>query len=388
MQNQKGILQKTAVLGISLMLTSSQAINGVIPQMREALHISQSQTELLGTAPSVTVIIFILLSSYVAAKLEMKKTIIIGLLLAGIGGILPVFASSFPMVLISRIILGAGLGLYNPLAVSYISALYTEDTRASLLGMRNSMEAIGQTVLIFLAGILVNISWTASFAVYALAFPIALVFAWKVPAVTVEKKESSSKEKMNPAVYALVAFAILLVMNSIAISVRFSSIATEINGSAFNASNYLALMPILGIIAGFVFGSVHKLFGKATMYLSVSFFIAANLLIAMSSKNMLPLLLGLFLSSIPGSWCFPFIFSNLDKITTKNTVNFATSLIFIGCNIGNFIAPITMSFTQTITGSKELTAPFYVFAILFVVVLAVTIGATRKQNNDPVKESI
>jgi predicted MFS family arabinose efflux permease len=177
-------------------------------------------------------------------------------------------------------------------------------------------------------------------------------------------------------------------MNSIAISVRFSSIATEINGSAFNASNYLALMPILGIIAGFVFGSVHKLFGKATMYLGVSFFIAANLLIAMSSKNMLPLLLGLFLSSIPGSWCFPFIFSNLDKITTKNTVNFATSLIFIGCNIGNFIAPITMSFTQTITGSKELTAPFYVFAILFVVVLAVTIGATRKQNNDPVKESI
>lgn len=57
MQNQKGILQKTAVLGISLMLTSSQAINGVIPQMREALHISQSQTELLGTAPSVTNVI-------------------------------------------------------------------------------------------------------------------------------------------------------------------------------------------------------------------------------------------------------------------------------------------------------------------------------------------
>ena len=32
--------------------------------------------------------------------------------------------------------------------------------------------------------------------------------------------------------------------NSIAISVRFASIATEIKGGEFNASNYLALMPI------------------------------------------------------------------------------------------------------------------------------------------------
>ncbi|MHC2858920.1 hypothetical protein ACUXIC_002750, partial [Enterococcus lactis] len=33
MINQKSLLQKGAILSISLMLTSSQAINGVIPQM-------------------------------------------------------------------------------------------------------------------------------------------------------------------------------------------------------------------------------------------------------------------------------------------------------------------------------------------------------------------
>ena len=113
MENQKGALQKVAVLGISLMLTSSQAINGVLPQIRDALNISQSQAELLGTAPSISVILFILLSSYIADKLGMKKTIIVGLLLAGIGGIIPILFSNFSMILVSRIILGAGLGLYN-----------------------------------------------------------------------------------------------------------------------------------------------------------------------------------------------------------------------------------------------------------------------------------
>ncbi|MFS0927846.1 MFS transporter [Enterococcus durans] len=382
MNNQKSLLQKGAILSISLMLTSSQAINGVIPQMKQSLGISQSQSELLGTAPSITVIVFILLSSYFAKRIGMKNTIILGLLLAGIGGIIPVFTATFQTVLISRVILGAGLGLYNSLAVTYISSLYSGNTRATLLGIRNSMEALGQTILIFLAGVLVNINWTASFLVYAIAFPVALLFALKVPEIRDENSdipENHVKEKMNPMVFALVLFAILLVMNSIAISVRFASIATEIKGANFNASNYLALMPILGILAGFMFGPINKWIGKGTLYLGIIFFIISNLLIATSNGNMAFLLTGLFLSSITGSWCFPFIFSNLDKVTTKDTINFATSLIFIGCNIGNFIAPISMQLAQLLTRSTNLTAPFFVFAGIFMVVLFVTFFATKKK---------
>lgn len=382
MNNQKSLLQKGAILSISLMLTSSQAINGVIPQMKQSLGISQSQCELLGTAPSITVILFILLSSYFAKRIGMKKTIILGLLLAGIGGIIPVFTATFQTVLISRVILGAGLGLYNSLAVTYISSLYSGNTRATLLGIRNSMEALGQTILIFLAGVLVNINWTASFLVYAIAFPVALLFALKVPEIRDENSdipENHVKEKMNPMVFTLVLFAILLVMNSIAISVRFASIATEIKGVNFNASNYLALMPILGILAGFIFGPINKWIGKGTLYLGIIFFIISNLLIAVSNGNMTFLLTGLFLSSITGSWCFPFIFSNLDKVTTKDTINFATSLIFIGCNIGNFIAPIAMQFAQFLTRSTNLTAPFFVFAGIFMVVLCVILFVTKKK---------
>lgn len=382
MNNQKSLLQKGAILSISLMLTSSQAINGVIPQMKQSLGISQSQSELLGTAPSITVIVFILLSSYFAKRIGMKNTIILGLLLAGIGGIIPVFTATFQTVLISRVILGAGLGLYNSLAVTYISSLYSGNTRATLLGIRNSMEALGQTILIFLAGVLVNINWTASFLVYAITFPVALLFALKVPEIRDENSdipENHIKEKMNPMVFALVLFAILLVMNSIAISVRFASIVTEIKGVNFNASNYLALMPILGILAGFMFGPINKWIGKGTLYLGIIFFIISNLLIATSNGNMAFLLTGLFLSSITGSWCFPFIFSNLDKVTTKDTINFATSLIFIGCNIGNFIAPISMQLAQLLTRSTNLTAPFFVFAGIFMVVLFVTFFATKKK---------
>ncbi|MGC2930585.1 MFS transporter, partial [Enterococcus faecium] len=63
----------------------------------------------------------------------------------------------------------------------------------------------------------------------------------------------------------------------------------------------------------------------------------------------------------------------------KKTINFATSLIFIGCNIGIFIAPISMQLAQFLTRSTSLTAPFFVFAGIFMVVLFVTFFATKKK---------
>lgn len=381
------VLQKLGVLGISLMLTSSQAINGAIPQMKEALNLSQSQSEFLGTLPSLTMIIFILLSSFIAKRLGMKKTILYGLIFAGIGGILPSFIPSYPLIFISRLLLGVGLGVYNSLAVSYISALYSGDERATLLGMRASTEAIGQTVLIFIAGLLLNLGWSYSFLTYLVALPLAILFYFKVPAVTTTE-EVTTKEKMNPAVYLLVLFAILLVMDSIAISVRFSSIAVEIIGKGFNASNYLALMPILGIVAGMVFGYVNKYLKTKTMYLGIIFLILSNYLIYISAGNLTLLLTGLFLSSIPGSWCFPFIFNRLDQLTTKNTVNLATSLVFIGCNIGNFIAPIAMQVIQALTGGQALTAPFLIFSALFVIVLIVSIFGFRNQDKQTSYEAV
>ncbi|MCH4170030.1 MAG: MFS transporter [Lactobacillus sp.] len=378
MTNKHTFAAGIGVLTISMMLTSSQAINGVIPQMRAALHITQAQSELLSTAPSITVILFILLSSYLAKQIGMKKTILAGMLLAGIGGILPIFSAQFITVLASRMILGAGLGLYNALAVSYISALFTGNTRATLLGVRNSMELIGQTVLIFAAGLLLNISWTFSFAVYALAFPIALLFYAKVPeAQNTPKTAPKVKAKLQPAVYALVLFAIIMVMISNAISVRFASIAAQIGGNQLNPSNYLALMPVLGIIAGLTFGGVYKHLKQTTMHIAMTCFIIANVLIAISGHSLPVLLAGLFLSSIPCAWCFPVIFNQLDRLTTKNTVNLATGLIFVGCNIGNFLAPIAMQVTQTLMGSTSLTGPFYVFAGILAILLLLSIAVSR-----------
>lgn len=381
--NTNNLLTKFAVLAVSLMLCSAQAINGVIPQMKEALGISQVQVEMLSTIPAITVIICIFVSSFVAKKIGLKKTVNLGLFLAGIGGMLPMFVSSFELIFLGRIILGAGLGLFNSLAVTLINRIYTGEVEATLLGIRNSMESIGQSILTAVAGILLNIGWHYSFAVYLFAFPLMILFSFVVPDVDdTDEEKVTKKEKMNPFVYLMVLFAILLVCNGISISVRFPSIATEILGNKFNASNYLALMPIIGIIAGFAFGKVYKLFGTATLYIGLLALAISNILIGFSNGNFTILLIGVLFSGIPSTWCFPFIFTTLGKITTKSTQALANSLIFVGCNIGGFLVPFVMEGMQILSGSDALTAPFPIYAGILVAIFLVMIVCKSRINND------
>lgn len=376
--NTNSIITKFAVLCISLMLSSAQVINGVIPQMKQSLGISQVQVEMLSTIPAITVIAFIFLSSFIAKKIGLKKTINLGLFLAGVGGMLPMFVSSFELIFVGRIILGAGLGLFNSLAVTLINRIYTGEVEASLLGIRNSMEGIGQSILTFVAGILLNIGWHYSFAVYLLAFPLIAVFTFAVPDIDNEVEEkSSNKEKMNPMVYLMVMFAILLVCNGISISVRFPSIATEIIGDNFNASNYLAIMPIIGILAGFAFGKLYEMFGTATLYIGILALALSNILIGFSNGNFIILLIGVLFSGIPSTWCFPFIFITIGKITTKGTQALANSLIFVGCNIGGFLVPFAMEAMQVLSGSELLTAPFQIYGGILILIFIGMIASKR-----------
>lgn len=383
-------LTGAAVLSISLMLCSAPAINGALPFMQQAMGTTTAQNELLSTLPSFAVIICIMASSVVERALGMKRTICLGLLLAGCGGVIPLFTASYPLIFASRLALGAGLGLYNSLAVSLINALFEGDERATLLGFRNSTESIGQAALTLIAGLLLSFGWHASFAIYFLAFPIAILF-WKlVPEVgasaAAERDAGDAattaddvRERLNPFVWALAAFAVVQVLNSLCMTVRFPSIATQLMGEGFNASFLLSLMPLLGIFAGFVFGFLNRRMGIKVLWLGLAIYIVSDLLVGFSGNSFPLALLGLMLSGLPGSWCFPYIFNTLGSITGPRTGTLATSLIFIGCNVGNFAAPLYMQGVQTLLGTDALTAPFPVLGAVFALILIGTVASSLRR---------
>ncbi|EHL98461.1 transporter, major facilitator family protein [Lentilactobacillus parafarraginis F0439] len=372
MRNKNRFLSKVAVLSVSLVLTSAGSINGALPLIQSGLKISNTEMELLSTAPALSVVVFVLLSAFFAEKIGIKRTISIGLLLVGVAGGAPLILKNYPVILASRFLLGAGFGLINSLAVSIINMLFDDEveTKATMQGFRGAAENVGNAVLTILAGLLLAANWHMSFAIYLIAFPILAVFWIFVPDVSMtdgtDHKSGAIGEQIHiPAmIWVLAGFALLLVMMMTGLSVRFSSMAVAIKGPNFNASNILAAMPIIGIITGSFFGLLNKWTGRGCLYIGIGLLILANLLVGFSGDNFTMLLVGYVISGIPGSLVFPFIYNSLNLYVSKKSMAFATSLILIGCNLGGFLSPFGMNLAQTLSGSSALGAPFPVFTVL------------------------
>nr|WP_251867753.1 MFS transporter [Enterococcus malodoratus] len=268
--------------------------------------------------------------------------------------------------------LGAGFGLFNSLAVSIINLLFQDEPeeRATLLGYRGAAENIGNAGLTLLAGALLAFGWRFSFSVYLIAFPILILFTFFVPEIKEgSKAKTSEKGELKISVYLLALFALFLVMTFVAIGVRFPTMVTDIKGANYNASNFLAVMPIIGIITGSLFGFFNRLLGEKCLYLGLALLALATFMIAISENNFGLLLIGYFISGIPGSLIFPFIYNSLNLYASPAKMTAATSIILIGCNLGNFIAPFGLSTLQFISGTSDLFAPFKLLSLLLIVIL-------------------
>ena len=104
-----------ALLSLNIVEQAASVINGTIPGMAKAFpQQSLMNFELVTTIVSVFVTIFVLVSGAVVKQIGQKQTAVLGLVIAAVSSIVPAFANNFTVMLISRAVLGIGIGLANP----------------------------------------------------------------------------------------------------------------------------------------------------------------------------------------------------------------------------------------------------------------------------------
>ncbi|QEA45892.1 MFS transporter [Leuconostoc citreum] len=398
MKSQDKWITKVAFLGISFMLTSAYAINGALPQMTKSLGVSATEVQALATTPSIVVTVFVLLSSFIAAKLGDKKTIILGMLLVGFAGIVPFFVSSYAAILVSRMVLGAGFGIFNSLAVSMIAVMYQGQTRATMLGWRAAVEQIGQAVLTFVAGLLLNFGWHTTFLVYLLAFPILYLFYVRVPDTTemlaeaeekqgkAAKKSLEGPKKISPVVWILTLFAAFLVIDYMAIQLSFPFMAQSLGVNGMVVSTILSFMLVAAMVGGIVYGTIQKLFGRFTLQVGLILMAISNYLVAFSNHNFVMLTIGVLLIGFPMQLISPFIFSQLPNLAPLKKQPFVTSIILIGFNVGVFVEPFIISFLAGIMGNhtSNVAAAAYttipLLGVILLIIAVITFFTNRKRS--------
>ena len=375
---------KVVVLSISFVLLSAMAMNGILPEIRDALAITQTQSELLVTVPSIATLIFIILCDVIISKIGMKKTVIMGLLITGFGGIMPLFNNtSYTYLLISRFVFGAGKGLIFTPSVSYISILFDEEERATLIGYRSAVEMLGQSLLTLIVGGLAVFSWSFSFITNILFFVVAFLVAWKIPEVDANSNNDGSTEgsdaKIPLIIFPLALFVGVIAISASMIGIRFPALAAQIRGDGYNSSIWVAIKPLLGIVAASFFGKLSAMLGKKLLYLGMMFLIVSQLMIGFSNGNFIILVIGFLLSAFVLGWIIPIIINIISKITTGKQQRSSTACVLICANIGLFTMPFIVQGLEAIAGSTELVAPYPIAgAIILVLLIAVVITSNSK----------
>lgn len=399
MRNQHHMITKLAFLSVSFVLTSAYAIQGSLPQLKAALHLSQQQAEYLVTTPSIAVMTLVVLSPLLQQwlKLTDKTIIMIGVTTIGVAGSVPLWSNNYPTVIISRLFLGAGIGLYNSQAISIISRWYTGAERAAMIGWHAAAEEIGQATTISLASLLMLAGgWWASFAVYFLAFAVLALFAWQVPADQplarpIKAKtpgQVSGPTKMSPLVGLLGILAFVLVVDYVGMENRFAGLAIAINGRHYHeASLFLSLMLVGATLGGLFYGRIYDRLKFNTVYFALGLMAIANFLFGLAGDNFVLTVIGLLLVGFSYQLLSPMLFNWLLKLTPANKQSLAASICLIGFNFGAFLSPTIGSWVNRLMGrplsGRGLAAPFPLYGtVLILIGFGIWIGQKISAGND------
>ena len=364
------------------------AMNGILPEIRDSLGITQTQSELLVTVPSIATLIFVIGCDLIISKIGMKKTVIAGLLITGVGGVMPLFNdTSYAYFLTSRFLFGAGKGLIFTPSVSYINILFDENERATLIGFRSAVEMLGQALLTLAMGGLAVFSWSFSFSINVLFFIIALLVAIKIPEVDANsgpsKTSAKSTSKIPLIIYPMALFVGVIAISGSMIGIRFPAIAAEIRGAGYNSSIWVAIKPILGIAAAIFFGRLNAILGKKLLYIGIIFLIISQLMIGFSNGNFLVLVIGFLLSSFVLGWVVPIIINTISRLTTGKQQRLSTAMVLICANVGIFLMPFIVRGLENLSGSTDLAAPYplagFIVAILLIIVIFTSNNKTFRQ---------
>ena len=374
---------KFSLLSISILLMSHLAISPVIPNLYNFYHnnnpnIGLASVESLATIPAMMITIFVLLSNGVIKLIGKKNTVLLGLIFIFIFGIVPAFTTNFKVVLISRLLLGAGIGLFNSLSISMISDFFDEEHRGTMIGLRTAFLNIGKALTTFISGYLLIYGIQYTFLVYALALPIFIIFLLFVPnAENVNNKKVSIKFHKETIVLTLLTFLVGISYMGATIKIP-TLLAEKYHYQPDVARNLLTILALSGILSGVIFGILVKRFRNLTLPIMLSFMTVGSVLFALTNNIIIFYIAAIFIGiSFVGTMSFNFFYIS-NKLDNK-FINFATSVILVGGNIGVILTPVVLTKIPEALYLEKYTTPFFITTALMLISTLVSYTVLRNK---------
>lgn len=379
---QPRLTTTVSILSLSTVTGITTAITGIIPQLKRAFpQVPTTLIEWVVTIANCSALITLLLNPRLTNRWGLRPVVISGLLLSAVMGLIPAFTANFTVIMLSRLGLGLGVGLFSPHAISLLTHSFTGELRARLLGYQTGLSALGNAVLLGLAGLLIGISWHAVFWLYGGLVIIAGLVARFVPEPTSAAPVTTTKPASLPRHQWLLSgltFITYLLIWGVQLKLP-SFFAARHFGNATTINLTLAAMNIGGLLAGLTFGYLHRILHRYTLTLGYAGAAGSVLVLWLAPNATIAIGAAVFFNFIY-SYTGPYLVFTSNTGLDASQVNVLSSYLTIATIISAFFAPLVWNGLGQL-GPQSLTANVLIWIMLILGGLAV-ITATHHSRKE------
>ena len=311
---------------------------------------------LVATFPGLMQIIPALFYGKLSRRFNKRTLLFTGLALFIIGGTLPAFIDSLPLIIAMRGLLGLGVGITMPLSIDIITDFFEGRKRDFLIGFGTSTVAcIGAIFFQLVGGILADsYGWQYGFLTYL--FPLwilAVTFLYlpepekKVHPTTAGSK-GLKKVKLPKAVYWLCLGQVLYsglifgYVTNISVVIQGDKL-----GNATEAGMAISVFTFGTLLAGLIFGRIKHLL--PTLYLPVAIGMTGlGMAICYFSPNLTMIFIGSIIGGAGMGIGLPGVFSRVSDLTPKVIISAGVGLVVAGQGIGGIMGPFVFQFVQNL----------------------------------------
>ncbi|NLI93122.1 MAG: MFS transporter [Peptococcaceae bacterium] len=346
-------------------------ISPVLAQLAAYLKADIGWTSLVGTVPSLTMVLGSFIAGILASKYNNKLICLIGLGLFFIGGIAPIFCSNLIIILIWRGVLGVGVGLARLFAMSWIPVFFSGRSRDIMMGFTNAAGGLMSSLASLIGGYLGTISWQAAFWGYSAVIVVALLVLLLVPEPLKIQREKEAeakakgeditkaqppKEKKTMAGVPAVTwhYGALLFLEYCCVIVMYSIISSHLAASGLGKSMEAG---VAISVTGFVMAVVAVCFVGVTAVLKrwgipVAMALGAIGYFIMFSAHSLPMIyLGFGIVGAGMGISNPTIF-NYVIIDCHKNIEMSNAIVLAGLTLGQFLSSFYLKGMVMIFGTN------------------------------------
>lgn len=352
-----GTLTSLVVVGLARL-----AYGIILPSMRIDLGFTYQQAGILSTVTALCYVCFVLTGGIAAARWGARASILFGMLtvVAGFAGL--VVASNFWLIAIFMGLLGFGAAFAFAPMVALLAAWFP-DHRGLVIGCMSSGVGIGILVSGALVPVLFSVfaeqGWRVSWGVFAaisllVTVMIALFVKDPPPTASSTSNVLSAEQKWliyrNPRVLIVAVTYGIIGLSYIVQTVFMVSFMVESGYNESIAGRYVAMMGILSIIAGPLWGWVSDFWGRGNALAITLFLVIVSMALPLIGQTLPYFFFHYALLGISINGVFAMIQTSATDQVAPRYIPIAFSFATLFFAAGQFLGPAIAGWLIEITG--------------------------------------